>query len=86
MTAIAGRRRQLFRFPGGETIMPGLATRIFADFLHARKWQAAQIGEETIEIRFVSDIPEDQQDRAAFIASRKQALPAGTEIRVQTNG
>ncbi len=66
LTNIAGRRRQLFRFPGGETIMPGLATRIFVEYLHARKWQAAQIGDEVIEIRFVSDAPEDQQDREAF--------------------
>lgn len=69
LTAITGRRRQLFRFPNGETIMPGLTTRFFTDFLKARKWQVAQTGGETIEVRFVSDATEDQQDRSAFAAA-----------------
>jgi len=67
LASIVGRRRQLFRFPNGDTVMPGLATKLFDEFLHARKWQAAQISGQTIEIRFVSDVPEDQQDRAAFV-------------------
>ena len=63
---IVGRQRQVFRFPNGESIMPGMSTTMFANFLHARKWQVAQIADETIEIRFVSASTEDDQDRDAF--------------------
>ena len=66
LSEIVGRQRQIFRFPNGDSIMPGMSTTMFEDFLHARKWQIAQIEDETIEIRFISETKEEDQDREAF--------------------
>jgi len=75
LSAIAGRNRQLFRFPGGKTTMPDLSTADYVKLLGARKWQAAQTGDTVIEIRFVSDAPEEEQDRAAFAAAANKHFP-----------
>lgn len=78
---IDGRERQLFRFSDGTTIMPDLETSDFMDFLHARHWQVAQVAPETLEVRFVTDMPEARQDRAGFAAIADRRLGRRLQYR-----
>lgn len=53
LSLIAGRSRNLFRFPGNVVIQPDFKTATWEKFLKPLQWQVAQTGPFALEVRFV---------------------------------
>lgn len=53
LTRIAGRSRNLFRFPGGIVVQPNIKTVNFMTYLRPRQWQVIQTAPLKIEVHLV---------------------------------
>ncbi|MGI9383363.1 MAG: phenylacetate--CoA ligase family protein [Methyloligellaceae bacterium] len=53
LTRIAGRSRNLFRFPGGIVVQPNIKTVNFMKYLRPRQWQVIQTAPLKIEVHLV---------------------------------
>lgn len=60
MSISGGRMRSRFRFSGGIAMTPDFLGANYEEYLGATRWQCAQTGPETLEIRFVSKHPESE--------------------------
>jgi len=60
MSISGGRMRSRFRFSGGTVMSPDFLGANYEEYLGATRWQCAQTGPETLEIRFVSQRPESE--------------------------
>lgn len=54
LTCVAGRSRNLFRFPDGTVLQPDFKPQTLAKYLKPRQWQVVQTGPLEIEIRLVA--------------------------------
>lgn len=60
MSISGGRMRSRFRFSDGTRSTPDFGTKNYSALLGALRWQCAQTGPETLEIRFVSKRAESE--------------------------
>jgi phenylacetate-CoA ligase len=58
MSISGGRMRSRFRFSDGTLGTPDFLNVNYSTWLGALRWQCAQTGPETLEIRFVSELPD----------------------------
>lgn len=71
---ILGRSRNMFRFPDGSEIWPGITRNDIIDLIGPRQWQIAQIAPMKIEVRYVPADPTFQPDFEGVTAYLRELL------------
>ena len=80
LTQIAGRSRNLFRFPGGIVVQPDFKTVNFMKYLRPRQWQVIQTAPLKIEVRLVPGEAPETMDFDGMERYIRELLHADLEV------
>jgi phenylacetate-CoA ligase len=79
---ILGARRNTLHFVGRAPCQPDVDSQVLVEALGAQEWQLVQVGAKEVEVRFISEWPDDQTDRRAAGRHVRGTLPADVSIAV----